>query len=177
MHTIRSQGKRLTPANKASRPEEEEKRDTWGWCAHANTTTHTHPWITCGADLDYRATQTEKVCGQPGGLPCLCPHPSAPADRHTRPIHTSIQDRRGTITLRPPSSPPLSRSPPSLIWSTVPAPGLPNGHFLTSPHSRPSIGSRWSHAAYCRRSLVQARRGGWSPRVPSTVFVETYRSL
>uniref|UniRef100_A0AAV2KMW9 Uncharacterized protein n=1 Tax=Knipowitschia caucasica TaxID=637954 RepID=A0AAV2KMW9_KNICA len=117
--------------------------------------THAHTSLeTCGPDLDYRAAQTEKVCGLTGALPCLSPHPQAPTNRHIRPIHTSIEEHGEKITKAPgPSSPcPSIQLCSSLILHTsctVPAPGRPDGHSRTLPHSRLSIGSRFSHAASC----------------------------
>lgn len=112
-------------------------RNTWGEICATYTHTNTHPQtrITCGADSDYRAAQTEKVCEQPGVLPCLSPHPSIPADKNTYPTHTTPKTEQ-----RAPTSPPSSLCPvcPSLfcplflfhlcqlhpISSTAPVPGL-----------------------------------------------------
>lgn len=84
-----------------------------------------------------------QVCGSPGLLPCLSPHPSIPVDKNTCPTHTSTPNKGQNISPLPPSSlhpsflslfSALSSSHlclPHPISSTAPAPGLRNELFPT----------------------------------------------
>lgn len=93
-----------------------------------------------------------QVCGLPGVLPCLSPHPSIPADENTCPTHSSIPTKGQNATPSLFSSLHLSSlshlsslfsSPlciPRPISSTAPVPGLRKEPFPTLSLSQRSIG-------------------------------------